>query len=53
MNAIVENPQSLAAAAQGTRVVRFSIYRYDPDRDEKPRMQNIEVELQPDRKSVV
>ncbi|MEN9726826.1 MAG: succinate dehydrogenase iron-sulfur subunit [Burkholderiaceae bacterium] len=53
MNAIVENPQSLAAAAQGTRVVRFSIYRYDPDRDEKPRMQNIEVELQPTDKMLL
>jgi len=53
MNAVVENPQSLAAAAQGTRVVRFSIYRYDPDRDDKPRMQNIEVELQPTDKMLL
>jgi len=43
MNAVVENPQGVAAAAQGTRVVRFSIYRYDPDRDDKPRMQTFEV----------
>ena len=53
MNAIVESPQSLAAAAQGMRVVRFSIYRYDPDRDEKPRMQNIELELQPTDKMLL
>ncbi|MFM8547258.1 MAG: succinate dehydrogenase iron-sulfur subunit, partial [Betaproteobacteria bacterium] len=53
MNAVVENPQSLAAAAQGKRVVRFSIYRYDPDRDDKPRMQNIEVELQPTDKMLL
>jgi len=53
MNAVVEIPQSLAAAAQGTRVVRFSIYRYDPDRDDKPRMQNIEVELQPTDKMLL
>ena len=53
MNAVVENPQSLAAAAQGARVVRFSIYRYDPDRDDKPRMQNIEVELQPTDKMLL
>ena len=53
MNAVVESPQSLAAASQGTRVVRFSIYRYDPDRDDKPRMQNIEVELQPTDKMLL
>ena len=53
MNAVVENPQGVAAAAQGTRVVRFSIYRYDPDRDDKPRMQNIEVELQPTDKMLL
>ena len=53
MNAVVESPQSLSAAAQGKRVVRFSIYRYDPDRDEKPRMQNIEVELQPTDKMLL
>ena len=28
-----------------TRTVRFSIYRYDPDKDEKPYMQNLTVEL--------
>lgn len=53
MNAVVESPQSLSAAAQAKRVVRFSIYRYDPDRDEKPRMQNIEVELQPTDKMLL
>ncbi|MFM8557469.1 MAG: 2Fe-2S iron-sulfur cluster-binding protein, partial [Betaproteobacteria bacterium] len=53
MNAVVESPQSLAAAAQGKRVVQFSIYRYDPDRDDKPRMQNIEVELQPTDKMLL
>jgi len=53
MNAVVESPQSLAAAAQGKRVVRFSIYRYDPDRDDKPRMQNIEVELLPKNKMLL
>ncbi|MEY4001816.1 MAG: hypothetical protein RI968_934, partial [Pseudomonadota bacterium] len=29
-----------------TRSIRFSIYRYDPDRDEKPYMQDLTVELQ-------
>jgi len=28
-----------------TRTVEFSIYRYDPDKDEKPYMQNISVEI--------
>ncbi|MDH4190869.1 MAG: succinate dehydrogenase iron-sulfur subunit [Betaproteobacteria bacterium] len=27
--------------------MRFSIYRYDPDRDTKPRMQDYEVQLEP------
>ena len=27
------------------RTVEFSIYRYDPDRDEKPYMQSISLEL--------
>ncbi|TXL67399.1 succinate dehydrogenase iron-sulfur subunit [Zeimonas arvi] len=27
--------------------MRFSIYRYDPDRDERPRMQDYELELRP------
>jgi succinate dehydrogenase / fumarate reductase iron-sulfur subunit len=27
--------------------MKFSIYRYDPDRDEKPRMQDYEVRLEP------
>ena len=32
-------------ARSTTRTVRFSIYRYDPDKDEKPYMQNLTVEL--------
>ena len=27
------------------RTVRFSIYRYDPDKDAKPYMQDLEVQL--------
>ncbi|MEN9774236.1 MAG: hypothetical protein RL322_1306 [Pseudomonadota bacterium] len=50
--AVVEAPTSSARAVE-TRVVRFSIYRYDPDRDDKPRMQNIEVELQPTDKMLL
>ncbi|MFM7254383.1 MAG: succinate dehydrogenase iron-sulfur subunit [Betaproteobacteria bacterium] len=29
-----------------SKALKFSIYRYDPDRDEKPSMRNIEVTLQ-------
>ena len=29
-----------------TRTVQFKIYRYDPDRDAKPYMQDISVELE-------
>ena len=33
------------------RMVQFSIYRYDPDKDDAPYMQDISVELEPtDRK---
>jgi succinate dehydrogenase / fumarate reductase iron-sulfur subunit len=50
--AVVEAPGSKAAPV-ATRVVKFSIYRFDPDRDEKPRMQSIEVELQPTDKMLL
>ena len=50
--AVVEAPVAKAAPV-ATRVVKFSIYRYDPDRDDKPRMQNIEVELQPTDKMLL
>ena len=29
------------------RTVQFSIYRYDPDKDDAPYMQDISVELEP------
>jgi succinate dehydrogenase / fumarate reductase, iron-sulfur subunit len=35
------------------RVVKFSIYRYDPDKDAKPYMQNLEVELMPTDKMLL
>lgn len=35
------------------RVVKFEIYRYDPDRDERPYMQKLEVELQPTDKMLL
>jgi len=36
-----------------TRTVRFSIYRYDPDKDAKPSMQSVSVELQPTDKMLL
>ena len=35
------------APASGLPTVRFEIYRYDPDRDARPRMQSYDVVLQP------
>ena len=36
-----------------TRIVKFEIYRYDPDKDERPYMQKLEVELQPTDKMLL
>ncbi|MFA7666224.1 MAG: 2Fe-2S iron-sulfur cluster-binding protein, partial [Burkholderiaceae bacterium] len=48
MSAVVESPVSPAAADAPTkRIVKFSIYRYDPDKDAKPYMEDLEVELLP------
>jgi succinate dehydrogenase / fumarate reductase, iron-sulfur subunit len=52
MNAVVEKP-ILDMAKSQNRVVKFSIYRYDPDKDEKPYMQNLEVELLPTDKMLL
>jgi succinate dehydrogenase / fumarate reductase iron-sulfur subunit len=52
MSAIIEAPSSTKAPA-ASRVVKFSIYRYDPDKDERPYMQNIEVELLPTDKMLL
>ncbi|HEX4856805.1 MAG TPA: succinate dehydrogenase iron-sulfur subunit, partial [Limnobacter sp.] len=35
------------------RIVRFEIYRYDPDTGEAPKMQKLEVELQPNDKMLL
>ncbi len=35
------------AVAPGLRTVQFEIYRYDPDKDTQPRMQKLQVTLQP------
>jgi len=44
---VVEN------VAAGTRVIRFSIYRFDPDKDAKPYMQDLSVELLPTDKMLL
>ena len=36
-----------ATANPGLRTVQFEIYRYDPDKDTQPRMQKLQVTLQP------
>ena len=35
------------------RTVNFKIYRYDPDKDEKPYMQDISVELEASDKKLL
>ncbi|MCB5362222.1 succinate dehydrogenase iron-sulfur subunit [Pusillimonas sp. CC-YST705] len=35
------------------RIVKFEIYRYDPDKDERPYMQKLDVELQPGDKMLL
>src|SRR5688572_9503019 len=52
MNAVVQAPAQ-ASSSPKTRVVRFSIYRYDPDKDARPYMQDLEVELQPTDKMLL
>ena len=54
MSSTIEAPM-LAPGKAGTqtRVVKFSIYRYDPDKDAKPYMQSLEVELQPTDKMLL
>jgi len=52
MNAVVQAPEK-AVSVPGTRVVRFSIYRYNPDKDARPYMQDLEVELQPTDKMLL
>lgn len=44
---------AVTAAAAGTRMMRFEIYRYDPDRDEKPWMHKLEVTLGPNDKMLL
>ena len=48
--ATIASPSSAPVA---TRTMRFSIYRYDPDKDAKPYMQDITVELLPTDKMLL
>ena len=38
MSAVVESPVSTPKTSQARRVVKFSIYRYNPDQDSQPTM---------------
>jgi succinate dehydrogenase / fumarate reductase, iron-sulfur subunit len=52
--ATIEPPVSSSLTAQTQkRTVAFSIYRYNPDVDSKPRMENITVELMPTDKMLL
>ena len=54
MSAVVEPPVSVARpATQAKRVMKFSIYRYDPDKDAKPYMQSLDLELLPSDKMLL
>ncbi|MCX7275698.1 MAG: succinate dehydrogenase iron-sulfur subunit, partial [Burkholderiales bacterium] len=54
MSATIESPVSPPTSAAAVRqVVKFSIYRYDPDKDERPYMQSLEVELLPTDKMLL
>jgi succinate dehydrogenase / fumarate reductase iron-sulfur subunit len=45
---IAAEPSAPATATEsGLRTVQFEIYRYDPDKDTQPRMQKLQVTLQP------
>ena len=52
MSAVADS-RTGAVPAQTSRVVRFSIYRYDPDKDARPYMQQLEVELLPTDKMLL
>ena len=54
MTAAVEAPVAAPAKASAPkRVMKFSIYRYDPDKDAKPYMQELSVELGPTDKMLL
>ncbi len=53
MSAVVESAVNPTSAPQAKRIVRFSIYRYDPDKDARPYMQSLEVQLEPGDKMLL
>ncbi|MCO5101588.1 MAG: succinate dehydrogenase iron-sulfur subunit [Burkholderiaceae bacterium] len=53
MSAVLEPTVKPAQPAQGRRTVRFSIYRYDPDKDARPHMQSLEIALEPGDKMLL
>ncbi len=44
---------AVSEAVEGKRVVKFKIYRYDPDSGSAPRMQDVEVTLEPTDKMLL
>ncbi|MBC8117974.1 MAG: succinate dehydrogenase iron-sulfur subunit, partial [Burkholderiaceae bacterium] len=40
-------PRTADSPSPAPRTVQFEIYRYDPDKDDQPRMQKLQVTLQP------
>ncbi|MCC7060240.1 MAG: succinate dehydrogenase iron-sulfur subunit [Burkholderiaceae bacterium] len=53
MSALAESPTKAASLAAERRVLKFSIYRYDPDKDARPYMEDLEVELGPHDKMLL
>ena len=53
MSAVLEPAVNPTQARKGGTVVRFSIYRYDPDKDARPHMQPLEVSLEPGDKMLL
>jgi len=45
--AAMDSKQAAVAPPATATTVKFQVYRYDPDKDERPRMQAVEVRLQP------
>ena len=47
------NANESTALAAASRIVKFQIYRYDPDKDARPYMQSLEVQLAPTDKMLL
>jgi succinate dehydrogenase / fumarate reductase iron-sulfur subunit len=53
MTATSTQENTAVAGAAASRVVKFEIYRYDPDKDARPYMQKLEVKLGPNDKMLL